>query len=79
MFTGLGLVIAFLAGIAIGRATVIGLRDVSSGQAQLDAYKRIEDAPAYSHRTTAQPTGAIDLNAAERDRLTHASTNDSPS
>jgi hypothetical protein len=90
MFTGLGLVIACLAGIAIGRATVVGLRDLSSGQERLDAYRRIEDAPAYSYYSTPHSTGTIDLTAAEEDRLgrdrrirdqqqlTHAATHDSP-
>jgi hypothetical protein len=79
MFTGLGLVIACLAGIAIGRATVIGLRDLSSGQEQLDAYKRIEQAPAYRDNLSPRPVDTIDLNAAERDKLAHTSSNDRPS
>jgi len=45
MFSGLGVLIVFLAGIALGRASVIGVRDVEVAQRQLDAYRTIEDAP----------------------------------
>jgi hypothetical protein len=46
MFTGLGIVITCLAGIALGRISVIGVRDITTTQQQLDAYRRIEQAPA---------------------------------
>lgn len=73
MFTGLGLVAVCLAGVAIGRASVVGLRDLATGQAHLDAYRRIEDAPAYSSSETQRPNSTIDLNAAERERVSHTS------
>lgn len=75
MFTGLGLVCVCLAGIAIGSAMVVGLRDMSSGREQLNAYRRIEEAPAYREQPATHPAAdTIDLNAAERERLSHAST-----
>jgi MFS family permease len=36
MFSGLGVVIVLLAAIAIGRVSVVGVRDVSAAQARLD-------------------------------------------
>jgi hypothetical protein len=72
MFDGLGVAIAGLAGIALGRISVIGLRDLGTGQEQLDAYRRIEEAAAYP----GGPPRTIDLTAAEAQRPT-ASVNDS--
>jgi hypothetical protein len=70
MFTGLGIVIACVAGIALGRISVIGLRDISTSQEQLDAFRRIEQASAY-------PGGdvlpGIDLTKVEAERLAHSS------
>jgi hypothetical protein len=72
MFSGLGVVIVCFAGIALGRISVVGVRDVSTSQAQLDAYRRIEEAPAYPASeppAAAYPGGpprVIDLAAAER-------------
>jgi hypothetical protein len=43
MFSGLGLVIVFLAAVAIGRSSVIGVRDVAAGQARLDAADNRDD------------------------------------
>jgi hypothetical protein len=37
MFSALGVVIVLLAAVAIGRVSVIGVRDVSAGQARIDA------------------------------------------
>ncbi|HVY10410.1 MAG TPA: hypothetical protein VHB18_09720 [Mycobacteriales bacterium] len=64
MFSGLGVVIVCLAGIAIGRISVIGVRDISGGQEQLDAYRRIENAEAYP----GGPPRVIDLTAREPER-----------
>jgi hypothetical protein len=61
MFSGLGVVIVGLAGIALGRISVIGVRDVPTTQAQLDAYRRIEEAAAYP----GGPPRTIDLTGAE--------------
>ena len=76
MFTGLGLVIVCLAGIALGRSSVVSLRDAASTQAQLDAYRKIEQAPAHSFFPDPVPTASIDLAAAERERVAHAPSND---
>jgi hypothetical protein len=61
MFSGLGVAIVCLAGIALGRISVIAVRDVASGQEQLDAYRRIEEAAAYP----GGPPRTIDLTATE--------------
>jgi hypothetical protein len=56
MFTGLGVLIAFLAGTAIGRVTVVGVRDVEAARTKLDANDRIEHAPVYPDETTTGTT-----------------------
>lgn len=45
MFAGLGVVIIALAAFALGRFSVIGVRDVKAARSRLDAYQRIEDTP----------------------------------
>lgn len=50
MFSGLGVVIVLFAAIAIGRVSVVGVRDVSAAQARLDA-----DADADADQDTANP------------------------
>jgi hypothetical protein len=52
MFDGLGVVILLLAGIAIGRVSVIGQRDIDAAQARRDA--RNIDLTTH-HSDTAQP------------------------
>lgn len=47
MFTGLGVVIVFLAAAALGRISVVGVRDQQAARAKLDAYDRIEHAQVY--------------------------------
>jgi hypothetical protein len=75
MFSGLGVVIVCLAGIALGRSSVIGVRDVSTSQQQLDAYRRIEEADSYPSGTPRAadypggPPRVIDLAGAERSPL----------
>jgi hypothetical protein len=64
MFTGLGVLIVLLAAFGMGRFSVIGVRDVAVAQRRLDAYRTIEDAPAYPDET-ATTTGTTDVAAAE--------------
>jgi hypothetical protein len=73
MFTGIGLVVLLLAAIAIGRATVFGIRDLPGGQRQLDALRRIEESPPVAEDDVLPH---IDLNAAEAERLAHTSARD---
>jgi len=47
MFSGLGVVIVFFAALALGRVSVVGVRDVQAAQARLDAYDKIEHATVY--------------------------------
>jgi hypothetical protein len=46
MFSGLGVVIVLLAAVALGRVSVVGLRDVSAAQARLDADRDVVVLPA---------------------------------
>jgi hypothetical protein len=69
MFSGLGVVIAFLAAVALGRVSVIGLRDVSAAQARV--VDVTADDPAYP---TERPVRSVELpetTAAD----THATSN----
>lgn len=68
MFSGLGVLIVALAGIALGRISVVGVRDLSTSQEQLDAYRRIENAEAYP----GGPPRTIDLTSAESERSERA-------
>lgn len=62
MFTGLGLVIVYFAAVALGRVSLVGVREVpTTSPEQLDAIRRIEEArtiPGDKPRT-------VDLTAAE--------------
>jgi MFS family permease len=51
MFSGLGALIVLIAGTAIGRFSVVGVRDVAVAQRRLDAMKTIEDAPVLPDET----------------------------
>ncbi|MGN6474685.1 MAG: hypothetical protein ACTHK4_13695 [Mycobacteriales bacterium] len=61
MFTGLGMVIVYLAAMSLGRISLSGARDVTQSPEQLEAIRRIEGArtiPGDRPRT-------VDLTAAE--------------
>lgn len=45
MFSGLGVAIVFLAAVALGRVSVVGVRDVSAAQARMDI--DLTDSPTY--------------------------------
>ena len=51
-----------------GRISVVGVRDLSTSQEQLDAYRRIENAEAYP----GGPPRTIDLTSAESERSERA-------
>jgi hypothetical protein len=46
MFSGLGVVIVLLAAVALGRVSVVGVRDVSAAQARIDADRDVVVLPA---------------------------------
>jgi len=51
MFEGLGVVIVFLAAIALGRTSVVGARDVAAAQARQDAMREIDLTESHPHTT----------------------------
>jgi hypothetical protein len=55
MFDGLGIVVAILAAIAIGRSSVVGVRDVAAAEARRDA-REIDLTDDTTTRTTAGTT-----------------------
>jgi hypothetical protein len=50
MFAGLGVVIVFLAAVALGRVSVIGVRDISAAQARIDLDREPDDADYQAGR-----------------------------
>ncbi len=54
MFSGVGVVIVFLAGVALGGVSVIGVRDVAVAKRRLDAYRQIEEAPVLPDETSGE-------------------------
>jgi hypothetical protein len=58
MFSGLGVLIVLLAGVALGRTSVVGIRDVEAAEARAEAARRIDLTrvePADAETTTATP------------------------
>lgn len=47
MFSGLGVLIVFLAAVALGRVSVVGVRDVSAAQARIDLDSAPDDSTSY--------------------------------
>jgi hypothetical protein len=68
MFTGLGVLISAIAMMSVGRASLAAARDMTRDR--IDAYRRIEEAPAYPAGEKREPTN-IDLAAAEAAREQH--------
>lgn len=71
MFYGLGVLIVFLAASALGRFSVIGVRDVAVAQRRLDAYRTIEGAPVYPDETAPTTADASARTTAARERELH--------
>jgi hypothetical protein len=66
MFTGLGVVIVLMAAIAIGRVSVVGVRDVSVAQARIDREADVVDDDEVEPTTTSRypverPTRTVEL------------------
>jgi hypothetical protein len=70
MFTGLGVVIVLLAAIAIGRVSVIGVRDVSAAQARIDLDSVAAD-PTYPNE---RPVQTVTLPESETETASAGST-----
>jgi hypothetical protein len=62
MFSGLGVAIVFLASVALGRVSVIGVRDVSAAQARIDTDR---DAEIMATQQTDRPVHTVTLPDAE--------------
>jgi hypothetical protein len=71
MFTGLGVLIVFLAAIALGRVTVVGVRDQRAAQARLDAQQQADE----QEHTTLYPE-ELPTSAAGQSALVNAVGND---
>jgi len=60
MFSGLGVLIVLVAAVALGRFSVVGVRDVAVAQRRLDAIRQIEDAPVLPDETQSGSTTAAE-------------------
>jgi hypothetical protein len=62
MFSGLGVVIVLLAAIAIGRASIVGVRDVTAAQSRIDAEREVVVIPP-AEGVDDRPVSNVDLPA----------------
>jgi hypothetical protein len=73
MFSGLGVAIVFLASVALGRVSVIGVRDVSAAQARIDSDR---DAEMVAVQQTDRPVHTVTLPDTEPADATADNTTD---
>jgi len=63
MFDGLGVVIVFLAAIALGRTSVNGVRDVQARQARADAARQIDLTSVQPAHSETSPTRSAEVSS----------------